>query len=31
MSDTKPDFTGAIAQLRLIAITSADNALTEGR
>jgi hypothetical protein len=30
MSDTKPDFTGAIAQLRLIAITSADNALTEG-
>jgi hypothetical protein len=30
MSDTKPDFTGAIAQLRLLAATSADNALTEG-
>jgi hypothetical protein len=30
MSDTKPDFTGAIAQLRLLAATSADNAFTEG-
>lgn len=26
----KPDFTAAIAQLRQIAVTSADNALTEG-
>jgi hypothetical protein len=30
MSDTKPNFGLAIAQLRLIAITSTDNALTEG-
>jgi hypothetical protein len=30
MSDTKPDFGPAIAQLRLLAITSTDNALTEG-
>jgi hypothetical protein len=30
MSDTKPDFGPAIARLRLIAITSTDNALTEG-
>ena len=30
MNDTKSDFTGAIAQLRLFAATSADNAFTEG-
>jgi hypothetical protein len=30
MSDTKPNFGQAIAQLRLLAITSTDNALTEG-
>jgi hypothetical protein len=30
MSDTKPNFGPAIAQLRLLATTSADNALTEG-
>jgi hypothetical protein len=30
MSDTKPNFGPAIAQLRLIATTSHDNALTEG-
>jgi hypothetical protein len=27
---TKPDFTAAMAQLRRIVLTSADNALTEG-